>query len=93
MDQEIQIEERSAKNKGEANRLRLAKRIPVCIYSKGKAADSASVGQEEFATILRSLQPGFLPTTVFALKMQKAKRVVRSLKTFSISQRHMKFCT
>lgn len=73
MDQEIQISERSAKTKGEANKLRRELQIPVCIYSKGQAAASASCGQVAFQTIMRSLQPGFLPTTIFALKDAKGK--------------------
>jgi large subunit ribosomal protein L25 len=73
MEQELQITERSAKTKGEANQLRRDKHIPVCIYSKGKPADIASCGEEEFQTILRKMRPGFLPTTVFSLRGAKGK--------------------
>ncbi len=73
MDLELQISERSAKTKGEAKSLRREKRIPVCIYSNGKPADTASCGQIEFETVLRQLTPGFLPTTIFALKDSKGK--------------------
>lgn len=73
MDLELQISERSAKTKGEAKQLRREKRIPVCIYSNGKPADTASCGQVEFETVLRQMTPGFLPTTIFALKDSKGK--------------------
>ena len=73
MDNEIQISERSAKTKGEAKQLRREKQIPVCIYSKGKPADTASCALTDFETILRKLKPGFLPTTIFALKGEKGK--------------------
>lgn len=73
MDHEIQISERSAKTKGEAKQLRREKQIPVCIYSKGKVADTASCALVDFETILRKMKPGFLPTTIFALKDSKGK--------------------
>lgn len=73
MDVEIQIAERSAKTKGEAKRLRRDKQIPVCIYSKVGASNNASIPTVEFETVLRKLQPGFLPTTVFMLKDSKGK--------------------
>jgi large subunit ribosomal protein L25 len=73
MEKEIQIAERSAKTKGEANKLRRENQIPVCIYSKGKPADAAACGLTEFQSLLREIKPGFLPTTIFALKDAKGK--------------------
>lgn len=73
MEVEIQISERSAKTKGEAKRLRRDNNIPVCIYSKSAQPVNASISQVEIETILRNVQPGFLPTTVFKLKDSKGK--------------------
>ncbi len=73
MDLEIQISERAAKTKGEVKKLRREKKIPVCIYSQGKPADTASCGLVEFQTILRQMKPGYLPTTIFAMKDSKGK--------------------
>lgn len=73
MEVEIQISERSAKTKGEAKRLRRDKQIPVCIYSKAGTSNNASIPTVEFEGVLRNLQPGFLPTTVFKLKDSKGK--------------------
>ncbi len=74
MDKEIQIKERTNQTKGATKQLRREQHIPVCIYSKGKAADTASCALVEFETILRTLKPGFLPTTIFALKDSKGKK-------------------
>jgi len=74
MSVEIQISERSAKTKGEAKKLRREQQIPICIYSDGKPADSASLSYVDFETVLRNLTPGFLPTTVFELKDAKGKK-------------------
>ena len=74
MEQEIQIKERTSKTKGTTKQLRREQHIPVCIYSKGTAADMASLALVDFETILRGLQPGFLPTTIFALKDAKGKK-------------------
>ncbi|MCE5294642.1 MAG: 50S ribosomal protein L25/general stress protein Ctc [Chlamydiales bacterium] len=73
MDKEIHITERKAKTKGEAKELRREKQIPVCIYSKGNVADTASVGQVDFETVLREVESGFLSTTIFALKTANGK--------------------
>lgn len=72
-DLEIQISERSTKSKSEAKQLRRNNQIPLCIYSNGKEADTASCGLVEFQAILRELNPGFLPTTIFSLKGSKGK--------------------
>lgn len=74
MDIDIQISERSAKTKGEAKRLRREKHIPICIYSKGEHAETASLGTVEFENVLRHMTPGFLPSTVFMLTDAKSKK-------------------
>lgn len=74
MDIEIQISERSAKTKGEAKRLRREKQIPVCVYSQGNPATTGSIPTVEFQAVLRNIQTGFLPTTIFTLKDAKGKK-------------------
>lgn len=74
MDQEMQIRERSAKTKGEAKQLRHEKQIPICMYSKGKPADTASCDRVAFETVLRRMKTGFLPTTIFSLVDAKGKK-------------------
>jgi len=58
---------REACSKGESNRLRIAGSIPAVLYSKSTDAKHIAVGKSEFEAHLRSLQPGRLATTRFAL--------------------------
>ncbi len=51
-----------------AGQLRREGYIPYVMYSKGQESQSGVVPQTEMEAILRSLRPGFLPTTQFALK-------------------------
>lgn len=60
----------------EARRLRREGYIPFVLYSKGKESEIGAVSKAEFDGVLRNLQQGFLPTTVFDLvvngKVRKA---------------------
>jgi large subunit ribosomal protein L25 len=78
MDVEIQIENRLAQSKGETNRLRIAGKVPVVIYSQKKTAENATISAVDFAAVLRNVESGFLPTTTFKLvdASGKARRAI-----------------
>lgn len=67
MDVEIPIASRQTQTKGQVKRLRRSGKLPAVIYSQSKTAEGISLGAEDFKTVLRTCQPGFLPTTVFKL--------------------------
>lgn len=64
---------REGTSKGELRRLRRDGSIPVVIYSKGQMAQLGAVSRAELEAALRSIQPGFLTTTMFALKDQNGR--------------------
>lgn len=74
MEVEIEIFSRSAKNQGETKRLRREGKVPVVIYSRGKANENGYVNREDIDTVLRNLESGYLPTTVFLLKDKAGKK-------------------
>ena len=59
---------REGTSKGDVRRLRRDGSIPVVVYSKGQPAEVGSVSRVEIEAAMRSIQPGFLPITVFSLK-------------------------
>lgn len=65
---ELECNVRKETSKGELRRLRRDGKIPVVLYSKGNEVVLGSVLKSEIDTVIRSIRPGFLPTTVFALK-------------------------
>ncbi len=82
MEVQLEVTQRSGKNKGEAKRLRQAGSIPCIMYSLGKDPQKIAVSKQAFNSVLRKLSPGFLPTTVFALKDVQGnshKAVVRDI--------------
>jgi len=64
---------RTAQKKSEVLKLRRAGSIPAIIYHKDKAGEPIAVQSDEFAAHLRHVQPGHLPTTIFALVDAKGK--------------------
>jgi large subunit ribosomal protein L25 len=65
---------RTAQKKNDVKRIRRAGDVPGVIYSSKKGTESICVKGEEFAAILRSVAPGQLPTTVFALDLGGKER-------------------
>ena len=62
--------------------LRRAGYIPYVIYSKGQEAKTGVLLRTDVEAALRSIRPGFLPTTQFALKDasgQISKAIVREI--------------
>lgn len=74
MEVEVELFERKAQSKGEAKKLRREEKIPVVVYSKGKDGQSAAITKESIDTVLRNLETGYLPTTIFILKDAKGKK-------------------
>ena len=73
MQVELDIFERAKTSKNDAKQLRRAGNIPVVIYSKGQAAKAAHVKKEAIDAVLRTVEDGFLPTTIFLLKDASGK--------------------
>ena len=64
---DLKYTKRTAERKCEANRLRRDGQIPAIIYVRNQAGETVSVDREAFTALLRTVQPGRLPTTVFTL--------------------------
>jgi large subunit ribosomal protein L25 len=64
---------REGTSKGDVRRLRRNGSIPMVVYSKGQMAEIGSVSKAEIDAAMRSIRPGFLTTTVFALKDQSGR--------------------
>lgn len=92
----VTTKERETQTKGDVKRLRREGYIPFVIYSEGKNAEKGAVIRSEIDDAMRTMRPGFLPTTVFALKGgKKADRsvVVREIqyKPTSYEIQHIDF--
>jgi large subunit ribosomal protein L25 len=72
MNQEIPIWPRTLEKKSEAKRLRREGMIPAIVYSRGKD-EAIYLLKADFEAVIRSLKPGFLPTTIFLLKDSSGK--------------------
>src|SRR5438445_8839691 len=73
MEVEIEMFPRNAKNQGETKVLRREGKIPCVLYSKGAVGENGFVNKEAIDTVLRELEFGFLPTTVFSIKNKSGK--------------------
>jgi large subunit ribosomal protein L25 len=58
---------RTAGSKGETNKLRREGYIPVVLYVRGKEGLTLAIETAEFASFLRSVKQGHLPTSIFTL--------------------------
>lgn len=63
----LKVHKREGANKGGNNRLRREGKIPAVIYSQGKPGENISIEKEEFSAVLRTIESGSLPATVFTL--------------------------
>ncbi len=59
---------RTGRVKSEINTLRRTGSIPYVVYSKGVNPEMGSISNHAMEAALRSIRPGFLPTTHFLLK-------------------------
>lgn len=69
----LQIIKRAGEKKNEAKKLRREGLVPAIIYLRGKEAENVALKSQEFAALLRSVQPGRLPTQVFTLIGENGK--------------------
>lgn len=79
---EFKISPRKGNSKSETNRLRREGMIPAVIYSRGKTGALLAIQKSEFASFLRNLKPGHLPTSVFTLvdeKGHKHKAIIKDI--------------
>ncbi|MDB6081280.1 MAG: rplY [Chlamydiia bacterium] len=74
MDVEVEVFSRDAKNKGEAKKLRREGYVPCVVYSAGAVGENYYIKKVAIDTVIRELEFGFLPTTVFVLKNQAGKQ-------------------
>jgi large subunit ribosomal protein L25 len=66
---------REAGKKGINKRLRKDGKVPAIIYSKGKEPQHIYVEQKDFDRVLREMESGFLPSTVFELSDEKENKI------------------
>lgn len=69
----LQMFKRTSLKKSETNRIRREGYIPAVIYTHGENTEALSVKSAEFNALVRSLQPGRLPTTIFILTDEQGK--------------------
>lgn len=63
----LQVFKRDVLKKSETKRIRREGDIPAVLYVGGKSTDTYTVKGEEFSSVMRTMQPGRLSTTVFSL--------------------------
>lgn len=69
----LKVFPRKGKNKSEINQIRREGNIPAIIYNRNKASETMTVHGIDFTGLLRKVQNGHLPTTVFDLVDEKGK--------------------
>lgn len=67
----LEIMQRTADKKKEANRLRREGRIPAIVYGHQGQGEKISVLKAQFKAIMAHVTPGHLPTTIFELVDEK----------------------
>jgi len=70
---QLKAQKRTAEKKRDAKRLRRAGQIPAVIYSQGAPGESISIDDREFATLLRNIEKGTLPSMVLTLVEESGK--------------------
>ena len=69
----LQVFKRASLKKSETSKIRREGDIPAIVYVRGKATDAITVKGSEFTSMLRTLQPGRLSTTLFTLSDESGK--------------------
>jgi len=70
----LAVKERAPEKKKDLKEIRREGDIPAVIYSSQGKPETLTVDGAEFATVLRDMKPGQLPTTVFTLTAGKKER-------------------
>ncbi|NNM42843.1 MAG: 50S ribosomal protein L25/general stress protein Ctc [Chlamydiae bacterium] len=63
----LTVIERVGHKKSDVKEVRRKGDIPAILYSPGTECENIIISGTEFSTVLREIQPGMLPTTVFQL--------------------------
>lgn len=71
---QLKLFKRSKERKNEVKRLRRDGFIPAVLYSKGEEGETISVKTDEFKALMRRVEKGRLPTTVFTLEDEAGKQ-------------------
>ncbi len=73
MEIEMEFFPRKVNSRGQLKALRRDGKVPCVFYSKGSENEVGYVNKDAVDTVLRELEFGFLPTTVFLLKDKAGK--------------------
>ncbi len=91
----LTIQARSGLKKSDTKQMRRQGNIPGVIYAPGKTPEKVVIDGKEFSTVLRGMESGHLPTTVFTLEEGKqarkaiVKEVQYALTTYQVT--HLDF--
>lgn len=69
----LTTQKRTARTKGETNKLRRDGFIPVVLYVRGKEGETLAIKRPEFSSFLRQVKQGHLPTSIFILVDEKGR--------------------
>lgn len=69
----LKVFKRAGQRKSEVSKIRREGNIPAIVYLKGKAAENIAVSGTDFNSLLRTVQPGRLSTTIFTLVGEDGK--------------------
>ena len=77
----LKVAKRTSGKKSELNRIRHEGNIPATLYGGGQKSQDVEVDGVDFATALRTMEKGRLPTTVFEIEVdgKKAKAIVKDV--------------
>lgn len=75
------VKPRFSQKKSDVKKIRRTGDIPAVIYSLKKESASLIVSGQEFDTIMRQMQPGYLPTTIFTLSdgVRECQAIVKEI--------------
>jgi len=65
----LNVYERPGEKKSDLTRMRYMKDIPAVVYRPRQSSEKILIKGEEFATIIRNLKKGHLPTTIFEMNL------------------------
>ncbi len=91
----LKVKTRFSKKKSEVKQIRSVGDIPAVIYSLKKKPTSLIVDGQEFNAVLRRMQPGHLPVTVFILSdgIEECQAIVKEIQYNKITDKvsHLDF--